>query len=205
MNWDRIEGNWKQLTGKIKEQWGRLTDDSLDIIAGKRDQLAGKLQESYGITKDEAERQRLWSGRKNAFGAVGRISPSYYVQDGVIPRTKIPQTLAYIEQVSKKYGLQIGNMFHAGDGNLHPLILFDNRSAEQTQKTIAAGREILEYCVSVGGSITGEHGVGMEKMEMMLTKVPAPSPPARIAVISLSEASLLKPIRMPTSTAIGNV
>jgi glycolate oxidase len=117
--------------------------------------------------KDEAERQRLWSGRKNAFGAVGRISPSYYVQDGVIPRTKIPQTLAYIEQVSKKYGLQIGNMFHAGDGNLHPLILFDNRSAEQTQKTIAAGREILEYCVSVGGSITGEHGVGMEKMDMM--------------------------------------
>jgi glycolate oxidase len=117
--------------------------------------------------KDEAERQRLWSGRKNAFGAVGRISPSYYVQDGVIPRTKIPQTLAYIDQVSKKYGLQIGNMFHAGDGNLHPLILFDNRRVEQTQKTIAAGREILEYCVSVGGSITGEHGVGMEKMEMM--------------------------------------
>jgi glycolate oxidase len=117
--------------------------------------------------KDEAERQRLWMGRKNAFGAVGRISPSYYVQDGVIPRTKIPQTLARIEEISKKYGLQIGNMFHAGDGNLHPLILFDNRSAEQTQKTIAAGREILEYCISVGGSITGEHGVGMEKMDMM--------------------------------------
>jgi glycolate oxidase len=117
--------------------------------------------------KDEVERQRLWMGRKNAFGAVGRISPSYYVQDGVIPRTKIPQTLAHIEQVSKKYGLQIGNMFHAGDGNLHPLILFDNRSTEQTQKTIAAGREILEYCISVGGSITGEHGVGMEKMDMM--------------------------------------
>jgi glycolate oxidase len=117
--------------------------------------------------KDEAERQRLWSGRKNAFGAVGRISPSYYVQDGVIPRTKIPQTLAFIENVSRKYGLQIGNIFHAGDGNLHPLILFDNRSPEQTQATIAAGREILEYCVSVGGSITGEHGVGMEKMDMM--------------------------------------
>ena len=117
--------------------------------------------------RDEAERQRLWSGRKNAFGAVGRISPSYYVQDGVIPRTKIPQTLAFIETVAKKYGLQIGNIFHAGDGNLHPLILFDNRSSEQTQKTIAAGREILEYCISVGGSITGEHGVGMEKLDMM--------------------------------------
>jgi glycolate oxidase len=135
-------------------------------------ELAAKICRDAGArevrrAKDEAERQRLWMGRKNAFGAVGRISPSYYVQDGVIPRTKIPQTLAHIEQVSKKYGLQIGNMFHAGDGNLHPLILFDNRSAEQTQKTIAAGREILEYCISVGGSITGEHGVGMEKMDMM--------------------------------------
>ena len=117
--------------------------------------------------KDEAERDKLWAGRKNAFGAVGRISPSYYVQDGVIPRTKIPQTLQHIEQVGKKYGLQIGNIFHAGDGNLHPLILFDLRDAEQIKKTMAAGKEILEYCLSVGGSITGEHGVGMEKMEMM--------------------------------------
>src|SRR4051812_5014964 len=124
--------------------------------------------------KDETERQRLWSGRKNAFGAVGRISPSYYVQDGVIPRTKIPQTLAFIEKVSQKYGLQIGNIFHAGDGNLHPLILFDNRSPEQTQKTISAGREILEYCISVGGSITGEHGVGMEKIDMMEVLFTAP-------------------------------
>jgi glycolate oxidase len=117
--------------------------------------------------KDEAERQRLWSGRKNAFGAIGRISPSYYVQDGVIPRTKIPQTLAHIEQVGKKYQLQIGNIFHAGDGNLHPLILFDPRDIDQTKRTLAAGKEILEYCLSVGGSITGEHGVGMEKMSMM--------------------------------------
>jgi glycolate oxidase len=116
---------------------------------------------------DEAERQLLWSGRKNAFGAIGRISPSYYVQDGVIPRTKIPQTLRKIEEIGKKYGLQIGNIFHAGDGNLHPLILFDTRDIEQTKKTLAAGQEILEYCVSVGGSITGEHGVGMEKMEAM--------------------------------------
>jgi glycolate oxidase len=116
---------------------------------------------------DEAERQRLWSGRKNAFGAVGRISPSYYVQDGVIPRTKIPATLRHIEAVSKKYNLQIGNIFHAGDGNLHPLILFDPRDADQTKRTLAAGKEIIEYCVSVGGSITGEHGVGMEKLEFM--------------------------------------
>src|SRR4051812_5350940 len=119
------------------------------------------------LAADEAERERLWSGCKNAFGAVGRISPSYYVQDGVIPRTRIPETLRHIESVSKKYNLQIGNIFHAGDGNLHPLILFDPRDAEQTARTIAAGREILEYCVSVGGSITGEHGVGMEKLNEM--------------------------------------
>jgi glycolate dehydrogenase FAD-linked subunit len=117
--------------------------------------------------KSEEERQKLWAGRKNAFGAIGRISPSYYVQDGVIPRTKIPQTLQHIEDVAKKYSLTIGNIFHAGDGNLHPLILFDPRDAEQTERTLAAGKEILEYCVAMGGSITGEHGVGMEKNEQM--------------------------------------
>src|SRR5574341_2188999 len=117
--------------------------------------------------RDDEERQRLWAGRKNAFGAVGRISPSYYVQDGVIPRTRIPDTLRHIESVAKKYSLTIGNIFHAGDGNLHPLILFDVRDPEQTRRTLDAGREILRYCVSVGGSITGEHGVGMEKSELM--------------------------------------
>jgi glycolate oxidase len=117
--------------------------------------------------RDEQERQRLWAGRKNAFGAVGRISPSYYVQDGVIPRTRIPDTLRHIEAVAKKYSLTIGNIFHAGDGNLHPLILFDVRDPDQTRRTLEAGREILQYCVSVGGSITGEHGVGMEKSELM--------------------------------------
>ena len=117
--------------------------------------------------RDEQERQRLWAGRKNAFGAVGRISPSYYVQDGVIPRTRIPDTLRHIEVVAKKYSLTIGNIFHAGDGNLHPLILFDVRDPDQTRRTLEAGRDILQYCVSVGGSITGEHGVGMEKNELM--------------------------------------
>ena len=117
--------------------------------------------------KDECERQLLWMGRKNAFAAVGRISHSYYTQDGVIPRTKIPEALRHIEQVGKKHGLTIGNIFHAGDGNLHPLILFDDRDPEQMQRTLAAGKEILEYCVSVGGSLTGEHGIGLEKNEMM--------------------------------------
>jgi len=117
--------------------------------------------------KDEAERHRLWSGRKNAFGAIGRISPSFYVQDGVIPRTRVPETLREIEKIAKKHALTIGNIFHAGDGNLHPLILFDPRVPEQHERTLAAARDILAFCISVGGSLTGEHGVGMEKNEMM--------------------------------------
>ena len=131
--------------------------------------LLADVTATYGApaAKDETERQLLWSGRKNAFGAIGRISPSYYVQDGVIPRTKIPQTLRHIAQVAEKYALTIGNIFHAGDGNLHPLILFDPRVPEQHERTLAAARDILAFCISVGGSLTGEHGVGMEKNEMM--------------------------------------
>jgi len=119
--------------------------------------------------RDDNERQLLWKGRKTAFGAVGRISPSYYVQDGVIPRTRVPETLRKIDEISRKYSLTIGNIFHAGDGNLHPLILFDARDPEQTQRTLDAGREILEFCIGIGGSITGEHGVGMEKQDLMCT------------------------------------
>ena len=117
--------------------------------------------------RDENERQLLWKGRKTAFGAIGRISPSYYVQDGVIPRTRVPETLRKIEEIGNKHSLTIGNIFHAGDGNLHPLILFDARDPVQTQHTLEAGREILEFCIGVGGSITGEHGVGMEKQDLM--------------------------------------
>jgi glycolate oxidase len=119
------------------------------------------------VAADERERQLLWSGRKGAFGAVGRLAPSCYVQDGVIPRTKVPQTLRYIEEVSRRHGLEIGNVFHAGDGNLHPLILFDDRDPRQTEHTLAAGREIMQYCCELGGSITGEHGVGREKNDYM--------------------------------------
>jgi glycolate oxidase len=119
------------------------------------------------VAKDDAERQRLWYGRKNAFAAIGRISPSYYTQDGVIPRTRIPDTLAHIQQVAARHSLVIGNVFHAGDGNLHPLILFDDRSPAETEKSIQAGKEILEYCISVGGSLTGEHGIGVEKRDLM--------------------------------------
>ena len=119
------------------------------------------------VAKNAEERDLLWKGRKNAFGAVGRISPYYYVQDGVVPRTKIAATLAKIGEVAAAHKLNISNIFHAGDGNLHPIILFDARKPGELKNAQEAGEEILRYCVSVGGSITGEHGVGMEKMELM--------------------------------------
>jgi glycolate oxidase len=119
------------------------------------------------IAKSAEERELLWKGRKNAFGAVGRVSPSYYVQDGVVPRTKIAPTLRYIQQVSAKHGLTISNIFHAGDGNMHPIILFNPRHAGELESAREAGEEILRFCISQGGSITGEHGVGMEKMELL--------------------------------------
>jgi glycolate oxidase len=117
--------------------------------------------------RNSEERDLLWRGRKNAFGAMGRISPSYYVQDGVIPRTRLPEMMDYIGQVEKKYALRIGNIFHAGDGNLHPLLMYDERDAEQTRRVTKAAGEIIARCVEMGGSITGEHGVGMEKSELM--------------------------------------
>ncbi len=121
----------------------------------------------FRVARSEEERELLWKGRKNAFGAVGRVSPFYYVQDGVVPRTQIAPTLRFIQQVSEKYGLTISNIFHAGDGNMHPIILFDMRKPGELDKARKAGEEILEYCISVGGSITGEHGVGMEKIGLM--------------------------------------
>jgi len=117
--------------------------------------------------RDDRERALLWKGRKEAFGAVGRVSASYYVLDGVIPRTKLTPTLLRIEEISKKCGLVIGNIFHAGDGNLHPLILFDHRDPDQFRRARAAGAEIMQLCVEMGGTLTGEHGVGMEKNELM--------------------------------------
>jgi glycolate oxidase len=117
--------------------------------------------------KDEAQRQALWLGRKTAFGAVGRVSPSYYTQDGVIPRTKVPATLAEIGRIGEKYNLQIGNVFHAGDGNLHPLILFDARDQQQAADSRKASHEIMDFVLKLGGSITGEHGVGSEKIDLM--------------------------------------
>lgn len=119
------------------------------------------------VAQSEEERALLWKGRKNAFGAIGRVSPSYYVQDGVVPRTKVAQTLRFIEALGAKHGIAISNVFHAGDGNLHPILPFDARNPDELKLALKVGNEILAYCLSVGGSITGEHGVGMEKMELM--------------------------------------
>lgn len=121
----------------------------------------------FRVARSAEERDLLWKGRKNAFGAIGRVSPSYYVQDGVVPRTQIAPTLRHIGEVGKKYGLTISNIFHAGDGNMHPIILFNARKPGDLEKAQKAGDEILSYCISVGGSITGEHGVGLEKKELM--------------------------------------
>jgi glycolate oxidase len=119
------------------------------------------------IAPDEAQRARIWKGRKAAFAAMGRVSPNYYVQDGVVPRTKLPEVLRRIRQLEARSGLRIGNVFHAGDGNLHPLICYDERVPGQADRAVDAAAEILGYCVDAGGSITGEHGVGADKSDSM--------------------------------------
>ncbi len=115
------------------------------------------------IAQNPAERALMWKGRKSAFAAVGRISPAYFVQDGVIPRTKLPEVLSEISRMSEAVGLRVANVFHAGDGNLHPLVLFDDKVEGQAHDAEELAGDILELCITSGGSITGEHGVGMEK------------------------------------------
>ncbi len=122
---------------------------------------------SVRLAKDEAERAALWAGRKGAFAAIGRITPDYYTVDGVVPRTKLPATLARIEQISRESGFRIANVFHAGDGNLHPLILWDSDVEGAEEKVIDAGAEIMRLCAAAGGSLSGEHGIGMEKKDLM--------------------------------------
>lgn len=119
------------------------------------------------LAANEAERQRFWAGRKNAFPAVGRISPDYYCMDGTIPRRELSRVLRGIADLSAQYGLRVANVFHAGDGNMHPLILFDANAPGEMDRAEAIGARILELCVEVGGSITGEHGVGREKINQM--------------------------------------
>jgi glycolate oxidase len=115
------------------------------------------------VAKDETERQLLWKGRKGAFGAMGVLAPNYYVQDGVVPRSKLPEMMRRVAEISKEFNLRIANVFHAGDGNLHPNILFDMRKPGELDRVVEAGAATLRACIELGGSITGEHGVGLEK------------------------------------------
>jgi glycolate oxidase len=133
------------------------------VIQACRDAGAREVR----AARDEAERQGLWRGRKSAFGAYGRVSPAYMVMDGVIPRTKLPQVLRRVNEIVAGYGLRVGNVFHAGDGNLHPNILYDPRKPGEEARVVAAGGEILKLCAEVGGSISGEHGIGLEKADYM--------------------------------------
>ena len=138
-----------------------------DEIARMRAVLEASGAVRIAVSRDEAERLRFWSGRKAAFPAVGRISPDYYCMDGTIPRKRLGEVLHFIAELEAKYGLRCPNVFHAGDGNLHPLILFDANDADQLRRTEAFAAEVLETCVAVGGTITGEHGVGVEKINQM--------------------------------------
>ena len=117
--------------------------------------------------KDEAERALFWKSRKSAFTALGRLSPDYYCMDGTIPRRSLPEVLTRIAELSQEFNLTVANVFHAGDGNLHPLILYDVNRENELEKVEQLGKRILDLCVSVGGTITGEHGVGIEKLDGM--------------------------------------
>ncbi len=144
----------------------------LDGLRDDQDRMAGEIMQicdragaqNVRIAQTQQERDQLWAGRRGAFGAVGSIRPNYLVCDGTVPRTMLPDVLRRVSQVGEEYGVLIGNVFHAGDGNLHPLILFDARNEEEVARVREAALEILKVCVEAGGTITGEHGVGVEKL-----------------------------------------
>ena len=141
-------------------------DDLLDRV-GEIARTCGAT--TLRVSTSEEERLKFWAGRKAAFPAVGRIAPDYYCMDGTIPRARLPQVLTRIRELSEKYRLQVANVFHAGDGNLHPLILYDANKTDELERAEKFGADILRYCVEVGGVLTGEHGVGVEKRDLMPT------------------------------------
>jgi glycolate oxidase len=144
----------------LKESMDRLSEKIVQICRehGARDTKAAQSPQ---------EREALWAGRRGAFGAIARVAPNYLVTDGTVPRNRIPEVLRRVSEIGKKYNLPIGNVLHAGDGNLHPLILFDERNQEEKERVLQAGLEILEACAAVGGTISGEHGIGLEKIVAM--------------------------------------
>jgi len=151
------------------------TEDEVEAQVDEVRALLGRCGASeVRVSRDEAERATFWAGRKAAFPAVGRISPDYYCMDGTIPRRELPRVLARIGELSREFGLAVVNVFHAGDGNLHPLILYDANRAGELERAEALGGRILELCVEVGGTITGEHGVGVEKIDQMCVQFAAP-------------------------------
>jgi glycolate oxidase len=160
-------------------------DEVEEEIARMSEVLTQSGATAISVSKDEAERQRFWSGRKNAFPAAGRISPDYYCMDGTIPRKHLSHVLLRIEEMEKKYSLRCANVFHAGDGNLHPLIMFDANNTDEFHRAELFGADILELCVEVGGSITGEHGVGIEKINSMCVQY---SPLERDAFFAVKRA-----------------
>jgi glycolate dehydrogenase FAD-linked subunit len=144
------------LEAAIEQQVERV----VEVIRGNR-------AREFRVAQNEQERKKLWAARKNAFGAYGRISANYYTMDGVIPRSKLPQVLQEIDALGRKYGLRMANVFHAGDGNLHPIILYDIRKPNVKEDVLALAGEILQRCVDVGGTLSGEHGIGLEKRQFM--------------------------------------
>src|SRR5438094_744890 len=154
---------------------GALLIVELDGLAAGLEEQSGRIVEicrknrarEVRVAKDEAERALLWKCRKRAFGAIGGLSPNYLTQDGVVPRSKLPEIMQFIRATSGKYGLRIPNVFHAGDGNIHPLVLYDERDPDQVRRALAAGHDILDKCIELGGSVTGEHGIGVEKIDFM--------------------------------------
>ncbi|WP_295449595.1 FAD-linked oxidase C-terminal domain-containing protein, partial [uncultured Thiodictyon sp.] len=142
-------------------------DEVAELAQQVRTLLLASGATSVQVSQDDAERLRFWKGRKSAFPAVGRISPDYYCMDGTIPRRHLPQVLRRTAELAAEYGLPVANVFHAGDGNLHPLILFDANQPGELERAETLGGKILELCVAVGGTITGEHGVGVEKINQM--------------------------------------
>jgi glycolate oxidase len=150
--------------------------DGLDAGLNREAQEISEIVQAHGgtvgksitwRTRKEPEYVAIWKSRKSAFGAIGRLSPTYCTQDGVVPRTKLPHILRHIVKVGERHNLRIANVFHAGDGNIHPILLFDDRDADQVKRVFLASHEILDECIAVGGSVTGEHGIGVEKMEFM--------------------------------------
>lgn len=150
------------------------TGEVADQVAQVQAILAACGATEVRLASNEAERARFWAGRKSAFPAVGRISPDYYCMDGTIPRRELARVLARIAELSKEYGLPVANVFHAGDGNLHPLILYDANRPGELERTEELGGKILELCIEVGGTITGEHGVGVEKLRQMCVQFNSP-------------------------------